>query len=103
MAFALSFAPEFFWGDGSVAPDELPRSDRPTSVYQAILSLTDDEWAAIARDVFNCSPDDLDPETVLCKVEETNTCRNLDSPVEVLVDADGFYSLFIHESRKEGP
>ena len=101
MAFALSFAPEFFWGDGSVAPDDLPKSNRPTCVYQAILSLSDDEWAAIARDVFHCPPDILDSETVLCKVQETDTCRNLDSPVEVLVDLDGFYSLFIHEPSKE--
>lgn len=101
MAYALSFAPEFFWGDGSTDPDDLPRSNRPTSVYQAILSLTDEQWAALARDVFNYSPDDLDPETVVTKVQETNTCRNLDSPVEVLVDPDGYHSLFVHEARRE--
>src|SRR5437870_3804639 len=83
MAYALSFSPEFFWGDGSIAPDEMPRSDRPTCVYQAILSLTDDQWAALARDVFHCPPDNLDPETVLMKIQETDSCRNLDSPVEV--------------------
>ncbi len=102
MAYALSFAPEFFWGDGSVAPRDLPRSDQPTSVYQAILSLPDDQWAALGRDVFDCNPEDLDPETVLCKVQETNTCRNLDSPVEVYIDLDGFYTLVVHELATEG-
>ena len=102
MAYALSFAPEFFWGDGSIAPEDLPRSDQPTCVYQAILSLPDDQWAALARDVFDCKPDDLDPETVLCRVQETNTCRNLDSPVEIYVDPDGYYTLFIHELSTEG-
>lgn len=96
MAYALSFAPEFFWGDGSI------RSDRPICVYQAILSLPEDTWAGLARDVFDCAPDDLDPETVLCKVQETNTCRNLDSPVEVFVDSDGFYTLLIYEPVTEG-
>ena len=102
MSFARSFAPEFFWGDDSVDPRELARSDNPTSVYQAILSLPDDQWAALARDIFNCSPEDLDPDTVLCKVEQTNTCRNLDSPVEVFVDSDGYYTLLIHEPVTEG-
>lgn len=99
MAYALSFADEFFWG--SIPHDELKPSPRPTSVYQAALSLSDAAWAALARDVFHCPPEYLDPETVVSKVQETNTCRNLDSPVEVLIDPDGWYSLFIHETRKE--
>lgn len=101
MAYALSFAPEFFWGDGSIPPDDLPRSDQPTCVYQATLSLPEDTWARLAHEVFDCSPDDLDPETVLCKVQETNTCRNLDCPVEVFVDSDGVYTLLIHERVTE--
>jgi hypothetical protein len=103
MAYALSFAPEFFWGDGSVAPDELRRSDHPTSVYQAILSLPDEQWAQLARDVFNCPREDLDPETVICKVQETDTCRNLDNPVEVFVDADGWHTLLVFDSPQGGP
>ena len=102
MAYALSFAPEFFWGDGEVAPDQLPRSERPTSVYQAILSLTDNQWAALARDVFNCLAGDLDPETVVLKVQETNTCRNLDSPVEVFIDPDGCHTLLVFDSPRGG-
>lgn len=66
------------------------------------MSLPDDQWAALGRDVFDCNPDDLDPETVLCKVQETNTCRNLDSPVEVYIDPDGFYTLVVHELGTEG-
>ena len=103
MSYALSFAPEFFWGDGSVAPDDLPRSDRPTSVYQALVSLPEESWAAIARDVFRCPPDNLDVPTVLAKVEETDTCRNLDSPVEVFVDADGYYTVLVYDDPKENP
>jgi len=66
------------------------------------LSLPDNQWAALGRDVFDCNPDELDPETVLCKVQETNTCRNLDSPVEVFVDPGGYYTLFVHELDTEG-
>src|SRR5947209_8676872 len=98
MAYALSFAPEFFWGEGEVAPDEMARSDRPICVYQAILSLPDEEWATLARDVFDCSPNVLDAETVLIKVQETNTCWNLNSPVEVCIDPDGWHTVLVYDS-----
>ena len=101
MSFALSFAPEFFWGDGSVAPDDLPHSDRPTSVYQALLSLSEETWATIARDVFHCPPDNLDVPTVLAKIQETDTCRNLDSPVDVFIDVDGYYTVLVFDNPKE--
>jgi hypothetical protein len=103
MAFALSFADEFFWGDGTVPPETLLPSDQPTSVYQALLSLTDRKWANLAHDVFGVPPEHLDPATVIGKVLETNTCRNLDSPVEVFVDPEGWYTLLIYESPTEAP
>ena len=101
MSYALSFAPEFFWGDGSVSPEDMRPSNRPTCVYQALLSLSDDEWAALAADVFQVAPDDLDPAMVLEKIFETNTCQNLDSPVEVCIE--DWYSVRVYESRKEEP
>ena len=102
MSFALSFGPEFFWGDGSVDPKSLKRVEQPTSVYQALLNLTEHEWACLARDVFHVEPEYLEPETVMAKIQETNTCRNLDPPVEILIDAEGWYSVLVYD-RKEGP
>ena len=37
-----------------------------------------------------------DVETVIQRVIETNTCRNLDAPVEIWIDQDGFYSVLVH-------
>jgi hypothetical protein len=98
LPYELSFADAFFWGDGSVPLDEVPRSARPRSVYQANVSLSEKHWSALDADVFNVEPDQLDPETVLAKVFETNTCRNLDSPVEVFVDDDGFHTLLVYDT-----
>ena len=103
MSFALSFADEFFWGDDEIPPETLLRSPQPTSVYQALLSLTDHEWAELARDVFSVKPEHLDYATVIAKVRETNTCRNLDSPVEIYIDREGWYTLLIYESPQEVP
>lgn len=94
MSYALSFASEFFWG--KVPVEKMKPSDRPTSVYQAILSLTDEQWAALARGEFGIEPNDLDVETVLQRVINTDTCRNLDAPVEVYVDRDGFFSVLVY-------
>ena len=101
MSFALSFADEFFWGDDEIPPETLLPSSQPTSVYQAILSPTDHEWAELARDVFGVAPVYLDYATVIAKVRETNTCRNLESPVEIFIDREGWYTHLIYESSKE--
>lgn len=98
MPYALSFTEEFFCeGD----PDAVEASDRPTSVYQAIRSLSDETWEQIARDVFGVEADRLDPLTVLDRVRETNTCSNLDSPVRVWIDEEGWYDLLIFDRGAE--
>ena len=93
MSYALSFAPQFFWGDAPV--EKIRPSERPRSVYQAILSLPDERWAALAREEFGVEPNELDVETVMQRVIETDTCRNLDPPVEVWIDQGGFFSVFV--------
>ena len=97
MAYALSFAQEFFWG--TVPIEKMKPSPRPTSVYQAILSLDEQQWAALARHVFHCPPDNLDVETVLDKTVETDTCANLDPPVQVFIDPDGWFMILVHEEK----
>lgn len=97
MTYSLSFTPEFFWG--TVPIEKMKPSPRPTSVYQAILSLPDDQWPVLAREVFNCEPDNLDVETVLAKVLESDTCANLDSPVRVFIDFDGYFSILVNEDQ----
>lgn len=102
MAYELSFSPEFFIGphdlDGSIDFESL---ERPTSVYQAILCMSKEAWADLAEEVFDCKPEFLSTEAVLQKIRETNTCRDLRSPVEVCIDEEGFHSVFVYDSREE--
>src|ERR1700682_4158569 len=95
MLYSLSFAPEFFWG--TVPIEKLKPSNRPTSVYQAVLSLPHDRWTELARDVFHCDPDNLDVETVIQKIEMINTCENLDAPIRVYIATDGYFSVLVFE------
>lgn len=96
MAYALSFSDEFFIRDG---PDQIAPSPRPTSVYQAIHSLREDAWRAIAHDVFGAPADRLTPHAVLAKIIETDTCTYLDEPVEVWIDAEGCHTLDVYAPR----
>ena len=64
------------------------------------MSLPADEWAALARDVFHCPPDNLDVQVVLQRIQETDTCENLNSPVRVYIDTEGYYSILVHEKEE---
>jgi len=98
MPCSLSFADEFFV-DGDI--DAIEPSDRPTSVYQALLSMSDDTWNRVARDVFDADPERLDPLAVLDRVRETDTCSHLDTPVEVWIDEDGWYDVLVHDGADQ--
>ncbi len=99
MSYALSsFAPPFFLEDG----DAIPRaSKKPTSVLQVIVSLSNDEWESLAAELFHIDPGYLTIEGLLTKVEETNTCLNLDSPVEVFIDPEGAFTLLVYDIEEQ--
>ncbi|MCA9078329.1 MAG: hypothetical protein KDA93_25095 [Planctomycetaceae bacterium] len=98
MAYGLTFSERFFLtGD----PDDMERSERPKCVYQALLSMRQETWDQMARDVFGCDPARLDPFTVLEQVRETDTCSNLDSPVQVWIDAEGWYDVLVYDEPDE--
>lgn len=95
MPFSLSFSEEFF--TGTVPLEEVELCRRPTSVIQAIVSMTAEEYDALAREEFGIEPELLDPTDVLDRVRDTDTCTDLSPPVAVWIDRDGYFQLLIHE------
>lgn len=104
MSYSLGFSPEFFLAEG----EPYDRSDlalnsdgNPISVYSAIAKLRKDSkaWEELARNVFNCGPEFLTEETVLGKIWETDTCRNLTVPVEVYIDPEFNFSVKVWDSN----
>jgi hypothetical protein len=91
MAYSHSFAPEFYGDVYEAAP-----SDRPTNVADALASMGEELWDEMAREVFNVPGDRLDIETVMAKIEETDTVGNLDVPVSVWIDSEGFYAVDVY-------
>lgn len=104
MSFELSFSPEFFLAEG----EPYDRSDlalnangEPYSVFSAICLMQRKDrrtWNRMAREVFACPGVRLSPETVLERIQETNTCGQLSVPVDVWVDAEGHYTIDVYDA-----
>jgi hypothetical protein len=98
MAFELSFSPEFF-----IAPHDLDGvefdKERPVSVYQAIKSMSDEDWKRMVEEVFEGVEPGVDQ--VMSQIQETDTCRDLRSPVEVYIDEEGYHSVRVYDGGAE--
>jgi hypothetical protein len=97
VSFELSFSPEFFFGEED--PYDVGPSDRPDSVWQAIVSMSDNDRADVAS-ALGVEAEFLTPEAILDAVRETNTCTTLSSPVEVWIDPSGDCRVLVYDSRK---
>jgi hypothetical protein len=98
MSFDLSFSQEFLYGEGYSIDEPPPRSDKPTSVLQALVSLSDEELEELRESVgidILVSYDTAIAE-IFDRVRETNTCTNLRSPVEVWIDPKGWHTLLVY-------
>lgn len=101
MSYGLSFGPDFIWNDmHDIVLGRDPKK-RPTSVEQAVWQLTNETWTRLAHDVFHCEPEHLNIETVLQKIEETNTCLNLDPPIAICIDRNGDFTILVWD-RDDG-
>lgn len=96
MPYELSFTPEFFWGNSIHDYDD---KGRPTCVWEALNQMSEHEdgsWEQLARNIFDTSGDLLYPSDVIQMIKETNTCSNIDTPVEVWIDPDGIYTVWVY-------
>lgn len=97
MSFEHSFA-EDFYRNGT----EQTKTKKPTSLENALFNMPRREWNNMCREVFDCKPMYVDIDMVMEKIMETNTVLNLTPPVEVYIDAEGFYSVKVwDETDKE--
>lgn len=99
MSYAHSFAPDFYGDPYNPTPDGQVNADHPTTVCEAIMAIPKDEWVKCCREVFDCEPDYVDLDTVLTKIHETNTVSNLDSPVTVWIDEDGWWTVDVYDPK----
>ena len=102
-SYELSFSPEFFFAEGEPY-DHLSDTKRPVSVWAAIegMRLHDPkQWAELAKEVFGLdNPEYLTAESVLEKIQETNTCGTLSSPVDVYIDPEGYFRVDVYDEMR---
>jgi len=104
MSFELSFSPEFYFAEGEPYDRRdlaLNADGQPYSVYSAICLMAEKDkraWRHLAKEVFGCKPEHLTAETVLDKIQETNTCGTLSVPVDVWIDPEGYHTVEVHEA-----
>lgn len=95
----LSFSPEFFFQEGEPYDGGPGWSDRPTSVWQALESMSDEDWHSMCLDL-GLSPDFTDYEEIIDMIHQTNTCSSLTSPIEVWIDPEGIHTVLVY-NREE--
>lgn len=106
-SYAHSFSPEFYYGEGDT-PGMAP-SERPTNLYQAIMSLKalhPEEWIGLLHELYPSATDDvlehISAEDVMEIALDVNTVGNLDSPVEVYLDPEGRYTVEVYDEESAG-
>lgn len=102
MAYSLSFSPEFFSTPDDRSFEEMSNADLeenpPTSVREALRAMPDEEWDEMVTDLgFRLDVCEIDD--IIRVIEETNTCSNLNVPVEVWIDQEGFYQILVYEKK----
>lgn len=108
MSYELSFSPEFFLAEGEPydrSDDATNRKGQAVSVWTAIAHFKQHEpnrWREMASELWGLRGrhrDLLMAEAVLDKIRETNTCSNLNTPVEVWIDPEGIYRVKVWDER----
>jgi hypothetical protein len=94
MPYSHSFSPEVY-GD----PYDTERTDKPTTLADALASMPDDEYLEMVK---ACFPDCAKPEVigvddVLSLAIETDTVTDLSSPLEFWIDPDGGWRVLVYE------
>jgi hypothetical protein len=96
------FSPELYFAEGEPYDRGEPLTEeeraRPKSVWQAIEILAEDSerWDALARDVFHIEGRFLTPESVLDKIQETDTAESIGNPVRLRIDPQGDYTIEVY-------
>lgn len=93
--FEASFSPEFWYGE--YGTDDAEPSEYPTSVFQAIISMSDEDYAAAVEGILGSYIEHTGPRELLRAAQETNTVTDLRSPVEVWLDEQGHHRVRVYD------
>lgn len=94
MSYSLSFSEEF-WSAVNCTP---MTPGKPRTIFEALEEMPEDEWEEMCNHLFpKVHYECIDIEDVMERIRATDTCSNLDSPVEVWVDEEGLYRIWVYD------
>ena len=99
MGMCLSFGDSFFTGDHETY-DYPAKSDRPTNVLQAIMSMSDEEYSECCKEI-GLNPETCEPYDIIDVIKETDYCDGPETPVTVYIDSEGYFTLTIYDDRDD--
>jgi len=110
MSYQLSFTPDFFYSEEEYGNLEIAENEHPTNCMDALIHLFKyrrKEFEEMLSElsyfheldfiqVHGIMPECLMHE-LLDLVKEVNTCSNLNSPVEVWLDPEGYNTIKVYD------
>lgn len=92
---ALDFDETFVMGDGHDFHNLPPKTELPTSVLQALVSLHPEDWSAYCRKVLDVEPDSGAAfRMAIAHVRKVNYCEGV--PPLVLVHIGDGWSVYVY-------
>lgn len=94
-----SFPPEF-WRIKGVECVKHPKENKPVTIEQALWEISTKDWDKMVRSLFSNSfqPASLiGVEQIMDIIKETNTCTDLNFPVEVWIDKKGDFKIKVYK------
>lgn len=100
MAFDLSFTQEFFFGEGYDYDNPPPKSELPTSVLQALVSMDRLDWEDYCQEELHVGSEASTAlPRAMKRIRGVDTCTSLSSPVEVWLEGQGHWTLMVYSAR----
>lgn len=99
MAYDCGFSEEFWTGEEYSLDGPYPEtSETPESVLQALLSLSTEDLEFIRTElkIDVDTPYDATVAEIMGRARDVDTCTDLQSPVEVWLDPQGWLTIHVH-------
>ena len=90
MSFSHSFSEDFYGSE-----DEAVKTRNPTTVWDAIASLSHSFRVDLAEHYFDKPEPDLTDQEIFDAIRSTDTVTDLSSPIEVWIDEEGEYTITV--------
>lgn len=97
----FSLAPDtVYYADGEPDNAKSLTTDRPVSVFQAVINIPSVTWRQLAEEIFKSKPYFLTAVEVMERIKRTDTRTGLGDPAEIWIDSEGKYRVLVYRATE---